>query len=358
MTPLGIAAFRGNLKAVKSLLSSEYSCSIQQEVNENFALSQRPSTLDFNTEKAKSENNGYFVIYRDVEENELEEGPTPEGMEALEWDMEVNDSDGKCNVPTPPDAQIYKYYADVLNRTAISTLPSPENDIARLDYHGMNALHHAIQQDHYDIVEYLLMKYGKHFGVNQSNAKSFSPLQIAVQRRNPAMVKLLLKLGASVDYTNSQREAALHFAACNGDIEIVHFLIDANADLNVRNTFGHTPLSFAIDGEHEDIAKCLIKVGTKLNLEDAAGRTELFRAVEINNVAIAKALIQGGAKIVHSHFLLHEAIVNNNFEMMRVLHGAGALLTNRDSYGNTPLIIACKQKNYLIAKYLLENGKS
>lgn len=34
----------------------------------------------------------YFVITRD-EENEFGDGPTPEGMEDLEWDSEVYDSE-------------------------------------------------------------------------------------------------------------------------------------------------------------------------------------------------------------------------------------------------------------------------
>lgn len=33
----------------------------------------------------------YFVVVCD-EENEFGDGPTPEGMEGLEWDMEVNDT--------------------------------------------------------------------------------------------------------------------------------------------------------------------------------------------------------------------------------------------------------------------------
>lgn len=137
MTVLGVAAYQGNLKAVKSLLG--------EDVNENFCSVQRPSSLDFATKKAKAENNGYFIICRDIEENELE-GPTPEGMEELEWDNEVmmgNDKDR--DVPTPPEAKIYKYYADVLNRTAV-TLQSPNDDLTRLDYHGMSPLHYAVQQ--------------------------------------------------------------------------------------------------------------------------------------------------------------------------------------------------------------------
>ncbi|KAF5298435.1 hypothetical protein FQR65_LT01214 [Abscondita terminalis] len=353
-TPLGVAAQHGNFTVLKTLAESQYSAVKFKSNNDNNYTTQHNLNLDFNLSKSKNRNIGYFVVCKDMDETDFGEGPTPEGMEALEWDMEVNENleDNLCS--TPPEARIYKWYADILNRTAV-VLESPENDIARFDRNGLNALHYAVIEGHCDIVEYLIDNF-KEISVNQSDADMFSPLQIAVHNGDLRMVKLLIDKRANIQFMNRQKHTPLHLASQKGFIEIMNLLIDHGANLNAHDLEDCSPLSLAILYGHEEAAELLIRKGTRLNHEESCGYTVIYRAVWNNMSNIAKALINAGAKIIQSHFLLHTAIRNNNYEMVTILHKAGALLNIRDEQGQTPLMLACVYKNLQISKYLLKNG--
>lgn len=354
---MGVAAQHGNLSILKTLAENQKKSIIYKSSSDNNSYRESRNTLNLDfTRNTSNRNIGYFVVCKDMDENEFGEGPTPEGMEALEWDMEVTDdnSEEDCLSSTPPEARIYKWYADVLNRTAIM-LESPENDIARFDRYGLNALHYAVMQGHCDIVEYLIDNF-KEISVNQSDADMFSPLRIAVHNGDIRMVKLLLEKGANVHFMNRQRHTPLHLASQKGYIDIMNILIEHGANLNAHDLEDCSPLSLAILYGHEEAAKLLIRKGTRLNHEESCGYTVIHRAVWNNMTGIAKALLDAGAKIIQSHYLLHTAIRNNNFEMVRILHKSGAILNIRDEQGQTPLMLSCVYQNLQVAKYLLKNG--
>lgn len=90
MTNLGVAAQTGNLTILKTLLEHHLAVNLDFR-NENVC---KPQYLHLDTsEQRRYKNIGYFVVCKDIEENEFGDGPTPDGMEALEWDMEVTEGD-------------------------------------------------------------------------------------------------------------------------------------------------------------------------------------------------------------------------------------------------------------------------
>ncbi|KAK5647099.1 hypothetical protein RI129_005563 [Pyrocoelia pectoralis] len=354
-TPLGVAAQHGNFSILRLLAENQRS-SIKYKSSNDLCKQHKTLKLDFTLNKTQKRNIGYFVVCKDIDEGEFGDGPTPEGMEALEWDMEVTDDglgdDTLCS--TPPEARIYKWYADVLNRTAV-VLESPENDIARFDKNGLNALHYAVIGGHCDIVEYLLDNF-KEISVNQSDADMFSPLHMAALNGDLRMVKLLLEKRANVQFTNRQKHTPLHLAAQKGYVDVINLLIENGANINAHDLHDCSPLSLAILSCHEEAAELLIRKGTRLNHEEFCGITVVYRAVWNNMNNITKALLDGGAKIIQSQYLLHTAIRNNNYDMVKILHKGGAILNIRDEQGQTPLMMACVYNNIQISKYLLKHG--
>lgn len=127
MTPLGAAAETGSLYVLKAL--TDYN---KKYLTHRTTENKRPIKLRLDENHTKR-NIGYFVFNADVDQLDSE-GPTPEGMEALEWDLEVTEDKGsdKFKSPGSPEDAIYKWYAKILNQTAI-ILKSPENDIARYE---------------------------------------------------------------------------------------------------------------------------------------------------------------------------------------------------------------------------------
>ncbi|KAH0815824.1 hypothetical protein GEV33_006966 [Tenebrio molitor] len=354
MTLLGMAAQTGNLSTVKMLIDYSNCSSIDFNIKGDISTKPALLHLDLNNPERKYKNIGYFVVRKDIEETDFGEGPTPEGMEGLEWDMEINEDATVEPEKEPSDMNIYQWYANILNRSSL-VLKSPDNDIARLDSHGKNVLHYAVRSGNMELVRYLVETFNE-ISVNQSDAASLSPLHIAASKCHLPLVRYLVDKGANVNCTCRERRTPLHVAAQHGYIEIMQVLIENEADINVFDMKERSPLSLAVLGSRESAVLLLIKNGARLNQEDAAGFTPLRRAVWNDCTPIAMMLLNAGARVVQSHYLLHAAARSNNAEMVRALHEAGALLNIRDDQGNTPLMVACSRKNLTVAKYLLKHG--
>lgn len=353
MTHLGAAAQTGNLVILQMILEHSRNAVLNSDFQNDNNTSTPVLSLDFS--KTKRHNIGYFVVCKDLEENEFGEGPTPDGMEALEWDMEITDEDIKEDEPDPPEVNLYKWYAKILNQTSI-ILKSPDNDIGRLDNHGQNVLHYSIRSGNREMVEYLVNNFSE-ININQCDSNWFSPLHIASLSGSLQIVKFLLHKNASVNCLNKDRQTPLHLAAQYGYCEIIHLLIESGANVNSFDIDERSPLTLAILHGKEDAAKVLIKRGTRLNHEELNGYTVLYRAVWNNLTATTKILLDCGAKVIQSHFLLHIAVRNGSLDNVKALHKASAILNIRDEQGNTPLMIACSLQHLAIARYLLKNGK-
>nr|XP_023016292.1 uncharacterized protein LOC111505674 [Leptinotarsa decemlineata] len=356
MTLLGAAAQTGNISILKALIEHHGPSSNLDFQNENIS---KPQYLQLENAAPKSfKNIGYFVVCRDIEENEFGDGPTPDGMEALEWDMEVSEThfspddnslEGDVN-------NMYKWYANILNRTSIM-LESPDRDVTRLDRHGQSVLHYAVNSGNIDMVEYLMSIFGKELSIYQNDACCFSPLHMAAANEDCEMVRWLLKKGATVNAVGGRhRQSALHVAARGAYLGVMRILIEAGADINVVDLDEHSPLTLAVRNGNPETVRYLIKKGARVNHEEPGAVTSLRLAVWANNAPLVKVLLEGGTRIIHSHHLLHSAVSNNNLEMVQMLLEGGAMLNARDDQGHTPLMLSCSRKNLAIARYLLSCG--
>ena len=79
----------------------------------------------------------------------------------------------------------------------------------------------------------------------------------AAQGGQEAMVRLLLKRGASINLQNSNGATALMCAADSGHTTIVQVLLDAKADASLQGCTGSTALMFAELSKHTATAQVL-----------------------------------------------------------------------------------------------------
>nr|CAI5839585.1 unnamed protein product [Callosobruchus analis] len=332
MTPLGAAAQTGNLSVLKALIEYHSSTLSLDCQNENFC---KPQYLHLNTEGEKRYKNiGYFVVCRDVEENEFEEEPNEDS----------------------PDTNLYKWYANILTRTSV-VLESPEKDISRLDRHGQSVLHYAVNSGNVEMVEYLVATMGKQLSLDQNDICSFSPLHTAAANGHIEMVNWLIKKGAKINSTGGRhRQSALHIAARSGHLGVMKALVDSGADINEVDIEERSVLTLAVRQGNEDCVRYLLELGSRVNHEEPGNVTALRLAVFSNNIPIVRLLLSKGARIIHSHHLLHTAVMNNCFEIVKMLVESGGLLNARDDQGYTPLMVACSRKNISLARYLLSCG--
>lgn len=114
----------------------------------------------------------------------------------------------------------------------------------------------AVRAGQYDVAQ-LLIEHG-------ANPKTVSdgdgPLEVAVDRDDLRMVKLLLIHGASPDRAGCGF-LAINKAAAHGNTEIIDQLLRAGADINDEDPWQLTPLVVAVQNDNLKLAKYLVGHG-------------------------------------------------------------------------------------------------
>jgi ankyrin repeat protein len=97
--------------------------------------------------------------------------------------------------------------------------------------------------------------------VNATDVLGYTPLMIAIQQNDTAMVHLLLDNGADIDILNYQGYSALHIASEKGESEIIKLLLSAGVNPNLPDRSNVTALKIARLNENYQVVKILRKNG-------------------------------------------------------------------------------------------------
>ncbi|CAI6336391.1 unnamed protein product [Periconia digitata] len=210
------------------------------------------------------------------------------------------------------------------------------------------------------VVKVLLERGANTHLVDLGDGEEWSPLQIAIMKKNVELVALLLDHGADVnepvstanrdessdeddwvdddpEEDTTKRSIPLNLACEEGFEEIVRILLAKGAKTDgVSGTYG-TALQAAVDGGHEDIVKQLLDHGADVNAEGTYylksvyahhSDTPLCGAAENGFMGIAKLLLKKGAQVNANGGLngnpLQAAAQGGHTEMVELLLNHGA----------------------------------
>ncbi|XP_049869319.1 ankyrin-3 [Pectinophora gossypiella] len=318
------------------------------------------------TANSKDKNQGYFVFIHS-EGSSSDEGRvpglksplsppslTPSPQADLEWDEEI----GNVAPTTSEDetwSSMYKWYAAILENTgaAIAAASIVTNGIDQQDAFMRTALHYAAEQGHTGVVKLLLDSGCK---VDITAGDGLTPLHVAVIRNCTEIVKMLILAGSHVNYKTHEKMTPLHFAASRGFIDLVKILVSNGANLEARDTNERTALYLAAGRGHVDVVQYLISAGANVNGEEIHGYTPLCEAVWQRYAEVVEVLLTSGARITYSHKLLHNAIIQKQEEIVKILaKNSGGINLHNDN-GDTPLLVAARLSQPTIARILLECG--
>jgi len=149
-------------------------------------------------------------------------------------------------------------------------------DLNEADERGFTCLHHAVEFDLQDSVEFLLANGAK---ANIAAADGTTPLFLSLM--NPDLTSLLAKRGASVKATLTNGATLLHAAAEAGNLDVVKFYVSQNVDLlNETDSTGRTPLMYACESQQSplEVIKFLVSRGSKTEIPTKDGATILHLA--------------------------------------------------------------------------------
>ncbi len=205
-------------------------------------------------------------------------------------------------------------------------------------------------------------------------------------------VRLLVSLGADVNFTDEFGVTPLMYASDAGDSAIVMFLLNHGAKPNIVPSYSTTALGAAVIAGHNAIVKMLLEHGARPDLRDNRGLTPLFYAVYYGNYGAADLLMFHGAnpnEVVRSWTMLelasyfddtllvnmliyygadvnkvdpegftaaHVASQFNAKKVLRVLYLHGADLNATAGYNTTPLALGIYQRNDGIVSQLLQDS--
>ncbi|KAK9891567.1 hypothetical protein WA026_015527 [Henosepilachna vigintioctopunctata] len=148
---------------------------------------------------------------------------------------------------------------------------------------------------------------------------------------NLKLVSHLVELGSPIDPHDDTDTTPLILASSAGHYPVVCLLLEQKADVNQKSNSGHSALQYAASKGWLEICEKLLEYGADINIADNRSATPLHRAASKGNTAIIKCFLK----------------YNNKLNV-----------DSRDSYGNTPLHLACEEDRQEEAKLLVQNGAS
>ena len=230
----------------------------------------------------------------------------------------------------------------------IKAFEKGSNALDKANASGLRPLHIAVQENHIDIVMYLLSKRVAHDALNGSKE---TPLALACKGKDSDIIRLLLQHGAqpqlvpsayitadikrifeaktigtitefhmavakkdltlikqlyekniikakhyTLNDTDERNSTALH-KACDsqgGNVLLVQFLLDHGAQTSLKNDDGYTPLALACMYGFMPIVKLLLPL-TDIESRDKKGNTPLALACQNERIDIIQLLLEMGA---------------------------------------------------------------
>ncbi|XP_031632129.1 ankyrin-1-like isoform X2 [Contarinia nasturtii] len=174
-------------------------------------------------------------------------------------------------------------------------------------------------------------------------------------------IRILLACGAKVNEMVTQGLFPLHYAVWQKNMDAVHLLLVRGADVNAVDDCGYSALHLCSEHGYVEIAKLLIENGSKIDFREPTDelypRTMLSDeplrlALKNRNYDMARLLLENGADPNKRYFLGAEISLVSDIESLELLLNYGAQTESRCRSGMTPLMRACRY-NYGTEQVLL-----
>lgn len=159
-------------------------------------------------------------------------------------------------------------------------------------------LYHAVKNGNVRLAESLIAS--RRYDIERRYEDGNTVLDIAVDRGDIQMAKLLLSEGAKPNIADDGNYTPLHSAIINRNLEMVELLLNYGASVELKDGLGTTALMLAVKFGEPEILKAILKKNPNLEAADNFGRTALFMAATNFNDTpveedIIKTLVKAGA---------------------------------------------------------------
>jgi uncharacterized protein len=230
------------------------------------------------------------------------------------------------------------------NKSAALALLQQKVNVNLAEADGTTALHWAVEQEDFDLVDRLIKAGAK---VNAQNDYGATPMSEAALSGNAKIMERLLEAGADVESPNVDGQTALMVVSRTSNVEAVRVLLRHGANVNaVEKWREQTALMWASAEKQPATVKELVAHGANVNARS-----------NINNfdrqvTAEPRAIYRPAGGLTAIHFAAREGCV----ECARTLAEAGADLDASDPDNVSPLLTAVLNGHFDLAAYLINKG--
>ena len=232
-------------------------------------------------------------------------------------------------------------------------------------------------------VEALKILLERNVAVNEVNRNENRPLHnliLSSEYKNLddvlTCIELLLDNGASVLRKNDMGETPILSAIRWNYVEILELFIKRNLKLDLKDSYGNGPLhiaAYSCNSNNEEkkkkIFKLLLDAGIENDIKNDDGYTSIDILANQRVNPILFSILKGeydfdnpnSTSNLTSAMSLHSAILSSNYDVIKVHLKVGTDINeiseeNNNSYGLSPLGVACHILDFESVELLLKNG--
>ena len=199
--------------------------------------------------------------------------------------------------------------------------------------------------------------------VNERNYAGITPLTVAAEKGNMAIIKLLVEEGsASVNLTSSYGVTPLIAAAAAGQREAVEYLIKNGTDVTAKDDLGKTALLHAMAANDRRLTENLLSLNTRaINLPDNMGNTPLIYAAQNGSTDNIRVLLKYKVDPDYQNpanglSALSAAAAAGQEKAAQMLVSEGANINLKDKEGRTALFYAAANGQTALIRQLVRMG--
>lgn len=206
-----------------------------------------------------------------------------------------------------------------------------------------------------------LAKLGVAVEDNTSSSSTYTSLMFAIEETNNIeLVRWLISTGKCDLNITRNYANPLYIAAAKGNIEIIELLVANGAKINTDETVDIAPLHAAADKNNIEVIEWLLQQGCPIDQKNSQGETALIVADSLETIQL---LIQMGAnpraKCNRGFDVVLQAACNNKIDVLEyIIENQLGTLDTKTTEGATPLLIAAAEGNLEIMKWLIKHGSS
>lgn len=208
----------------------------------------------------------------------------------------------------------------------------------------------SLHNNHRNVTIFLV---SKKCPMNINYADHKSPLHIALDKKNYEIIRLLVLKHANIYAYDEKGLSPLKIALSMGNESLIQLMFRCNIHVKTFNTNKYLP--FCVSNGYERITELYLKKGADVDVLDLSGKTALCYAAEKGLVHMVSLLLHHNASVDLSSgdTPLILAIKNRHIEISQILLKKGASVCTARGASEGPIHVAVDKKNWVVETFSL-----